>query len=310
MIARFLEYVEPEFRGRIGFAEERLHGFDAVIATGSNNTARHFEYYFGKVPNIIRRNRNSVAVLTGNETPSELELLGEDMFRYFGLGCRSVSKLFVPADYDFDLLFGAIFPYGDLIHYEKYRNNYDYNKAVYLMSQFRLLENGFVMLKEDASYSSPIATIFYEYYPDPETLRNRLEDDRELIQCIVAGDLPGEHVRFGETQMAETPAIDPKVLVGRTVESNASELLGQPDKYYMNLKFKIKEVNDHDALTCFHGYSCAKEHLCRIIRKRSQKVRAIVEVETKDGWRLQMVSLVSPITRAQTAPNSIQTSRS
>lgn len=200
LIARFLEHVEPEFRGRIGFAEERLHGFDAVIATGSNNTARHFEYYFGKVPNIIRRNRNSVAVLTGKETPSELEHLGEDMFRYFGLGCRSVSKLFVPADYDFDLLFGAIFPYGDLIHYEKYRNNYDYNKAVYLMSQFRLLENGFVMLKEDASYSSPIATIFYEYYPDPETLRNRLEDDRELIQCVVARDLPGEHVRFGETQ--------------------------------------------------------------------------------------------------------------
>lgn len=200
LIARFLEHVEPGFKGRIRFTDERLSGFDAVIATGSNNTARHFEYYFGKVPNIIRRNRNSVAVLTGAETPRELELLGEDMFRYFGLGCRSVSKLFVPRDYDFDLLFGAIYPYGDLINYEKYRNNYDYNKAVYLMSQFKLLENGFVMLKEDSSYASPIATIFYEHYPDREGLLSRLDADRDLIQCVVARDFEREHVRFGETQ--------------------------------------------------------------------------------------------------------------
>jgi small subunit ribosomal protein S3Ae len=92
--------------------------------------------------------------------------------------------------------------------------------------------------------------------------------------------------------MAETPAIDPKVLVGRTVESNVSELLGQPDKYYMNMKFKVTKVDGSNATTQFHGYSCAKEHLFRIIRKRSQKVRAISDVETKDGWKLHVVSLV------------------
>ena len=200
LIAKFLEHAEPGFRGRIQFTEDRLANFDAVIATGSNNTARHFEYYFGNVPNIIRRNRNSVAVLTGAETPMELKLLGEDMFRYFGLGCRSVSKLFVPQNYDFDPLFGAIYSYGDLISYEKYRNNYDYNKAVYLMSQFKLLENGFVMLKEDPSYSPPIATLFCEYYADRKSLLSRLDQDRELIQCVVAKDFEREHVKFGETQ--------------------------------------------------------------------------------------------------------------
>lgn len=200
LIARFLEHAEPEFKGKIQFSAERLSGFDAVIATGSNNTARHFEYYFGDVPNIIRKSRNSVAVLTGEETPEELELLGEDIFRYFGLGCRSVSKLFVPKGYDFDLLFGAIYPFKELIDYEKYRNNYDYNKAVYLMSQFKLLENGFVMLKEDHSYASPIATIFYEYYDDPEALKSKLKEDRDFIQCVVARELDKNKVNFGQTQ--------------------------------------------------------------------------------------------------------------
>jgi hypothetical protein len=200
LIAKFLEHAEPGYKGRIEFSDESLSGFDAVIATGSNNTARHFEYYFSGVPNIIRKNRNSVAILTGKESSDELERLGEDIFRYFGLGCRSVSKLFVPKDYDFDLLFGSIYPYKGLIEYDKYRNNYDYNKAVYLMSQFRLLENGFVMLKEDSSYASPIATLFYEYYEDLEDLRARLESDKEFIQCIVTEDFDGEHVGFGQTQ--------------------------------------------------------------------------------------------------------------
>lgn len=200
LIAKFLEYADPGFKGKIEFADDGLSGFDAVIATGSNNTARHFEYYFSGVPSIIRKNRNSVAVLTGQETKEELELLGEDIFRYFGLGCRSVSKLFVPPKYDFDLLFGSIYPFKGLIEYEKYRNNYDYNKAVYLMSRFKLLENGFVMLKEDASYASPIATLFYEYYENPEDLSSRLDADKDLIQCIVTKNFQGEHVAFGQTQ--------------------------------------------------------------------------------------------------------------
>lgn len=199
LVARYLEYIEPSFKGVISFTEEKLTNFDATIATGSNNTSRYFEYYFGKYPNIIRKNRNSVAVITGAETPDELKGLGEDVFRYFGLGCRSVSKLFVPKGYDFDQLFKAIFEYSDIINYKKYQNNYDYNKAVYLMSEFQLLENGFLMLKEDSSYSSPIASLFYEYYDDLDSLQEKLNQDKDDIQCIVSNTIENA-VPFGQTQ--------------------------------------------------------------------------------------------------------------
>jgi len=200
LIAKYIEHVESQFKGSITFTEEKLIGFDAIIATGSNNTARYFDYYFGKYPNIIRQNRNSIAILTGKESENELEKLGEDIFRYFGLGCRSVAKIFVPKNYDFDKLFKAIYPYKDLINYKKYQNNYDYNKAVYLMSQFKLIENGFLMLKEDASYSSPIASLFYEYYDNEDQLKLKLTSEKESIQCIVGNLDINNIVSFGETQ--------------------------------------------------------------------------------------------------------------
>ncbi len=199
LIAKYLEYAAPEFKGSIQFTEDKLTDFHAAIATGSNNTSRYFEYYFGKYPNIIRKNRNSIAVLTGNETKDELLGLAEDMLRYFGLGCRSVSKIYVPKNYDFDQLFKAIYPYSDIIHYKKYQNNYDYNKAVYLMSEFKLIENGFLMLKEDASYSSPIATVFYEFYDDLDHIKQRLHHDSEMIQCVVSNVIENA-VPFGKTQ--------------------------------------------------------------------------------------------------------------
>jgi len=200
LIAKYLEYVAPDFKGRISFMDEKLNDFDAVIATGSNNTARYFDYYFGKYPSIIRRNRNSVAVLKGEETTEDLALLGEDIFRYFGLGCRSVSKLFVPKGYDFDPLFNAIYSYKDVLNYDKYVNNYDYNKAVYLMSQYTLIENGFLMLKEDQSYASPIATLFYEYYTDQAALEHKLNSDKDLIQCVVGNSGKDSWIYFGQTQ--------------------------------------------------------------------------------------------------------------
>jgi len=200
LIAKYLEYVAPEFKGQISFTEERLTDFDAVIATGSNNTARYFDYYFGKYPSIIRRNRNSVAILTGEESQEDLKNLGEDIFRYFGLGCRSVSKIFVPRAYDFDQLFSAVYEYKDVLNYDKYINNYDYNKAVYLMSQFKLLENGFLMLKEDQSYASPIATLFFEYYDDRAALEQKLAEDKESIQCLVGKSEQLKMIPFGETQ--------------------------------------------------------------------------------------------------------------
>ncbi|WP_296317564.1 acyl-CoA reductase [Winogradskyella sp. UBA3174] len=199
-LAKYLEIVEPQFKGKIKFTEQKLEKFDAVIATGSNNTARYFEYYFKDKPSIIRKNRNSVAVLTGNESAEQLEALSEDIFRYYGLGCRNVSKFFIPKDYNFDAFFNAIYKWHPIINESKYANNYDYNKAVYLMSEFEMLENGFLMIKEDESFSSPIATLFYEYYNTIEDLQQQLKENKDNIQCIVADGFSEDEINFGETQ--------------------------------------------------------------------------------------------------------------
>lgn len=199
-LAKYLEYMAPEFIGKITFTEGKLENFDAVIATGSDNTARYFEYYFKGKPSIIRKNRNSVAVLTGSETEEQLSQLSHDIFRYYGLGCRNVSKLFVPLNYDFEGFFKAMYTWHPIINEAKYANNYDYNKAVYLMSEFEMLENGFLMIKEDASYASPIATVFYEHYDTLQNLRSKLERDSENIQCIVSNNLSDKDIAFGDTQ--------------------------------------------------------------------------------------------------------------
>ena len=199
-ICDYLISIQPEFKEKISFTDGKLENYDAVIATGSNNTSRYFEYYFKNKQSIIRKNRNSVAVLTGNESQEELIALGEDIFRYFGLGCRSVSKLFVPKGYNFDAFFKAMYSFQELIKNEKYLNNYDYNKAVYLMSKFELLDNGFIILKEDESYSSPISSIFYEFYEQYDDLNKKFSKDEAQIQCIVNYPKNAKHVNFGETQ--------------------------------------------------------------------------------------------------------------
>lgn len=200
-IAQFLIEENNSFKDKIEFTEEKLTNFDAVIATGSNNTARYFEYYFAKKPNIIRRNRNSVAVLTGEETPKELKALGEDIFRFYGLGCRNISKIFVPKNYDFDKFFKAIYDWNPVINSHKYANNYDYNKAVYLMSEFKILDNGFLILKEDSAYASPIACLFYEYYEDINSLKEKFEFDKNQIQCVVSNLEEISDLDFGKTQL-------------------------------------------------------------------------------------------------------------
>jgi hypothetical protein len=199
-LTKYLISIDNRLEKKITFAEGKLEGFDAIIATGSNNTSRYFEYYFKKKPNIIRKNRNSVAVLNGKETTEDLVALGEDIFRYFGLGCRNVSKLFVPKGYEFKIFFEAIYAYKDVIFYERYANNYDYNKAVFLMSLYKLLDNEFLTLKEDTSYSSPISSVFYEFYEDIEDLKTRLEKDANQIQCIVSNNLIENSIPFGQTQ--------------------------------------------------------------------------------------------------------------
>ena len=174
-----------------------------MIDTGSNNTARYFEYYFKEKPSIIRKNRNSVAILTGKESEEELSLLGEDIFRYYGLGCRNVSKLYVPEGYNFDSFFKAMYPWNPIINQAKYANNYDYNKAVYLMSLSKLLENGFLILKEDENFGSPIAVLFYETYSDMDSLTRELADKKESIQCIVGNNGFEGEVPFGKTQQPQ-----------------------------------------------------------------------------------------------------------
>ncbi|WP_299228044.1 acyl-CoA reductase [uncultured Psychroserpens sp.] len=200
-LTKYLEYVEPEFKDRITFTKDKLEDFDAVIATGSNNTARYFEYYFKNKPSIIRKNRNSIAILTGQETKDELESLSEDIFRYYGLGCRNVSKLFVPKHYNFNNFFKAMYQWNPIINQNKYANNYDYNKAVYLMSEFDMLENGFLMLKKDESFASPIATVFYEPYDSLNELKQTLISKKGQIQCVVANGFSDDEVKFGQTQL-------------------------------------------------------------------------------------------------------------
>jgi len=203
-IADILTGIEPTFKDYIEFTEEKLQNFDAIIATGSNNTSRYFDYYFGKYPNIIRKNRNGVAVLTGKETLDELKNLGQDIFQYFGLGCRSVSKLFVPKGYDFSRLFESLSGYNKITHHHKYSNNYDYYRSIFLLNKINHFDNGFLMIKEDISYASPPSVLYFEYYNNLNDLENRLRNEQEFIQCVVGSpDVLSNAIPFGNAQNPE-----------------------------------------------------------------------------------------------------------
>lgn len=181
------------------WTEGRLGETDAVIATGSNNTARYFEYYFGNQPHIIRKNRNTAAVLDGTETEEELYALGTDIFSYFGLGCRNVSKIYVPEDYDLDRFFNAVFPFRDIVNHHKYANNYDYYKALWLMNGEELLDNNFLLLRRSEALAAPPGVLYYERYGEAEALRKKLREQADEIQCIVSH----EEVPFGKSQKPE-----------------------------------------------------------------------------------------------------------
>ena len=199
-LASILVEAEPSLSQRIQFVEDIMKGYDAVIATGSNNTGRYFEHYFGKGPHIIRKNRNSVAILSGNESQGELKALGLDIFSYFGLGCRNVSKIFVPKGYDFDLFFKGIQGYGDVVNHFKYANNYDYNRAVFLMNGQQFLDNGFLLLKEEEELSSPISVLHFSQYDSGTDPRVGLAALEGQIQCIVSGSGLNGEIPFGQAQ--------------------------------------------------------------------------------------------------------------
>ncbi len=185
---------------------ERLENFDAVIATGSNNTARYLEYYFKNHLSIIRKNRTSAAVLKGDETPEELQLLAEDIFRYFGLGCRNVTRVFIPEDFVIDRLFESFVGFQDIINHHKYANNYDYNRAVYLLNQDKFWDNNFVMMKEDEKLFSPLSVINFSRYSSLDEVKSFIAENEENIQCIVAKEELGlDSIPFGE---AQHPSLD------------------------------------------------------------------------------------------------------
>jgi hypothetical protein len=185
---------------------EKLENFDAVIATGSNNTARYLEYYFKNHLHIIRKNRTSIAVIKGDETEEELKLLAEDIFRYFGLGCRNVTRLFIPQDYVIDRIFESFLNFQDIINHNKYANNYDYNRAVYLLNQEKFWDNNFVMLKEDEKLFSPLSVINFSRYSSLDEVKDFIAENEENIQCVVAkGELGLDSIALGE---AQNPGLD------------------------------------------------------------------------------------------------------
>ncbi|MEZ5023725.1 MAG: hypothetical protein R2728_10785 [Chitinophagales bacterium] len=198
MLNKLIE-IESDFKDKINVVE-RLNNFDAVIATGSNNSARYFEYYFGKYPNIIRKNRNSVAILNGKESSEDLSLLGEDIFSYFGLGCRNVSKLWLPKEYNFQPFIQAISNYSHLMDHYHYKNNLDYNRTLLLMNQVPMLDVDFVNLVEHEMIASPISNIHYEFYDSIENVHQELDLKKEEIQCVVGNESSICNIGFGQAQ--------------------------------------------------------------------------------------------------------------
>jgi hypothetical protein len=200
-LAEKLQALQPAFRGRFSFVKEKLGRIDAMIATGSNNTSRYFSYYFGKYPHIFRKNRNGVAVLSGKENGKEMSSLADDIFLYFGLGCRNVAKLYVPEGYDFNAFFPAMEKYTTFRDHYKYANNYLYRRTVFLMNRIAHLDNDFLLVCADTSIPSPVGVLHYETYGDLATVDRQLSLYRNEIQCVVtSASLAIHRTPFGQSQ--------------------------------------------------------------------------------------------------------------
>ena len=202
-IIEMLSEINPELGARVQFVDQ-LKGMDAVIATGSDNTSRYFDYYFGKYPNIIRKNRTSIAILNGKENKDELEALGNDLFLYFGLGCRNVSKLLIPEGYEIEQLIGHFDKYSYLAEHQKFSNNYQYNKSILLVNLEEHLDNGFAIFQRNAKLVSPLSVIYYDFYSNENDLKAQLEKENQKIQCIISNCEQFEgRIRFGSAQMPD-----------------------------------------------------------------------------------------------------------
>ncbi|MCX6181043.1 MAG: acyl-CoA reductase [Bacteroidetes bacterium] len=201
-LLKILNEIEPSFKEEVEFVERPTKGFNVVIATGSDNTARYFEYYFGKHPNIIRKNRISVAVLSGKESLEELTLLANDVFQYYGLGCRNVSKIFVPKNYSFNLMMEAFKTYLPYLENNKYQNNLEYQKAVMLLNKDPFIDGGFIFLKDAETPFTAVSVLNYQHYDDVAELKPFFEKYKDKIQCVVGAYENG--LPFGT---AQSPAL-------------------------------------------------------------------------------------------------------
>lgn len=199
-IADLLISIDADLANKITFVE-KVSDFDKIIVTGSNNSARYFEYYFGKYPHILRKNRNGVAVLSGKETIKQLTALCDDCFLYFGLGCRSISKILIPRNYDFQLLIQAVSQYPVIGDHHHYLNNLEYQKAIFLINQLPFVDAGNAIFIENKNLSSPISVIYYQYYDNFETVTQYLENEKDHIQCVVGEGVPvARLIPFGQAQ--------------------------------------------------------------------------------------------------------------
>lgn len=187
LILNDLLKINKEFENQIFFIEKiESKKYDAIIATGSNSTAKYFDYYFKNKKKIIRKNRSSVAVIDGNENDTDLELLADDIFKYFGLGCRSISQILVPENYDLNKLFKAFYKYKDLINHQKYMNNYDYHKTILLMDKQIFYDNGFLLIKKSKQLHSSVSLLNYFEYSNIDEVKHFLEINNDQIQCVVS----------------------------------------------------------------------------------------------------------------------------
>lgn len=197
-----LAELDKEWNSKIKLVEQ-LKDAEMLIATGNDNSARYFEYYFKDKPRIIRKNRTALAVLSDSINDDQLDALADDVFIYFGLGCRNVTKVYLPEGFDLDRLFKAFYKYKEIAYHNQYANNYDYNKAVYLMNSIELRENGFLLLKEDEGIHSPLGVLFYEYYNDLEQLETKLDGIKDQTQLIVSDLDKEEYKQPGVAQIPE-----------------------------------------------------------------------------------------------------------
>ncbi len=206
LMAQLLVLNDPDLKKRIFLHEKNLKSCDAIIATGSNNTNRYFDFYFSHIPHIFRKSRKGIGIISGKEATDQLQLLTNDMLDYFGLGCRNITKLYVPEKYDFSILLNELNKKQEYLLHNKYVNNYEYYKALFALSKENVIKSNVALLVENSSIAPPVACVYFEYYENKSFLLQALENIKNETQCIVSENgWLADSIPFGKTQ---TPLVN------------------------------------------------------------------------------------------------------